>query len=350
MPSLFVRFNNTTQDAVASDIRQNGGAIDYISPILPILAYSGEEGIADVLRANHAIEYIVEAPEDGNLLEDGHLNSNMTPLQLVPKVDHTTLRQVGTGWGTTVAVLDAGISEEWAKEHFDFTGNGSSPVIDHGNKVGSIIKRYSRGSRIVSVKVAQYFNGVKAIDVLNGINFAVNTLQADIINLSVGFQRSACQGVSCPLCDHVNAYAQQGKVLFVTAAGNDGGEGTIDCPGKAFESVTVGAITQTSNEIAAYSSKGHEGQRKPNILSSGSIYFNGIYDEGTSYSTPVVTGVCASLFDKIKKPAELKDLIYSTAQDLHKPFHHQGFGLMNVDRILEVLADGESVTQSEGQG
>lgn len=91
--------------------------------------------------------------------------------------------------------------------------------------------------------------------------------------------------------------------------------------------------------------------KKPNILTAGSIYYNGEYSEGTSYSTPIVTGVLAAV--KSRKPlssSQMKDLLYSTADDIDQPFHHQGFGLMNLDRIMEVISDGENNSQIEGQG
>ncbi|AHC22710.1 S8 family peptidase [Paenibacillus polymyxa] len=339
------------KDLIVDEINELGGYVEYSSPILPIIAFSGNEEMKDQIEKMFDLDYIMVAPEDGKLQEEGMLTANFSPLQIVPKIDASKTRNANChGWGVEVAVLDSGMSESFIKEHHDFTGYGSTPAIHHGNKVANIIKRFARGSNIISCKVAHNPSGIKMIDVLRAVDFVMNSTNARIINMSLGFGEDIAED-KCPLCESVNAYSRmKDDVVFVVAAGNEGKEGTISRPGKAQEAVTVGAITDKGDAVARYSSKGLPNENKPNILTSGSIYYNQEYDDGTSYSTPIITGVIAALASNNSKPtlSKIKDTLYETADDIQAPRHHQGFGVMNLDRILEVLNYGESNSQVEG--
>ncbi|MGE7718060.1 S8 family peptidase [Priestia megaterium] len=347
---------NAQLEVIIGEIVALGGRIAYESPIMPLIAFESNEKVKSILEKQYELNYIIDSPEDGNLMESGDevmgsLSSTFTPLQIVPKVDFASVRSAGcTGWGVTVAVLDSGISESFVKDHYDFTGTGSMPKVHHGNAVGNIIKRFARGSNIISCKVTQELTGMKLIDVLKGIDHAVNC-GANVINMSLGFEIPSCKkGEGCPICDVVNTYSQLTDVLFVVSAGNGGSEGSITCPGNAQEAITVGSIDERSKAVARHSSKGQPGSNKPNILTSGTIYYNNDYDLGTSFSAPIVTGVSVAVKSKkAYSSAEIKDLIYSTAEDIHVPTHHQGFGLMDLNRILEVVTDDKIDNQAERQ-
>ena len=352
MGTYILKFRNKLTDSVVDSIRFHGVEIEYISPVLPIIAFQGEQHTVGIIRKQIAYDYLIEVPEQGSFLEHGSLTSHFTPLNIIPKVDTSRLRSAGlTGWGVVVAILDSGISEEWVRERYDFTGFGSEPVIDHGNKVANIIKRFARGSRLISCKVGQNYHDLKLTDVLKAIDFAVSQ-QVHIINMSLGFVIPSCrQGQGCPLCDVVNYYAHHNGVLFVAAGGNDGVEGSIRCPGRSSEVITVGSIKQQSLAVADYSSKGLPGFNKPNILTSGSIYFDGKYDEGTSYSAPLITGISAALMTGNQMPvAEVKHLIFKSAEPIeHVPEHHQGFGVFNIEKLMEVLEYDKSNVKNKGQ-
>lgn len=348
---FYLRSNPNDIEAIISEIPTHGGQLEYVSPILPIIAYKADVDLTDRLTDKYELVKLQSIPV-GRVQEDliGSL-SQLTPLHINPKMDHVSLRNAGyTGWQKTIAILDSGVSEEWLKERYDFTGFGNDPYIEHGNKVANIIKRFARGATLISCKVTQS-GEVKGLDVLKAIDFAVNDLKADIINMSLGFQVAHCDGTSCAICQTVSAYANRDNVLFVVAAGNEYIEGTICCPGKAAESITVGATGKTNDEVAAYSSKGMPGSMKPNILSSGSIVYNGKPDSGTSYSAPIVTGVSAAIMSGHSQmgPADIKNLLYSNATDIEQPSHHQGFGVMDVNEMLEVLSNGSGNGQSSGQ-
>jgi len=352
MATFILKFRQKSTDSIIKSIQFFGGEIEYVSPVLPIIAFQSDQQTVRRIREHVACDYLFKAPDHGSLLEHGSLTSHYTPLNIVPKVDASRLRSAGlTGWGVVVAILDSGISEEWVRERHDFTGFGSQPVIDHGNKVANIIKRFARGSRLISCKVGQNYHDLKLTDVLKAIDFAISQ-QVHVVNMSLGFEIENCRrGHGCPLCDVVNYYTHHNGVLFVAAGGNDGEEGSIRCPGRSFEVITVGSIKQQSLAVADYSSKGLPGFNKPNILTSGSIYFDGKYDEGTSYSAPLIAGVSAALMTGAQMSvAKVKQLLYTSAERIERvPEHHQGFGVFSIEKLMEVLENEKSIAASEGQ-
>lgn len=344
--------HNLGENSIISDfISSNGGTIEYSSPVLPIMGVKIADNIKEKLENQFDLEYIIEEPV-GTLQEtEGSISSiPKNTLTIVPSLRFNELRNSNvncTGWGTTVAVLDSGINESWVAEHHDYTGYGSAAVFDHGTKVANIIKGAAPGSRILSFKICQD-NRVPATNFLNALDLAIS--KAHILNLSIGFDTPCSPDRPCGICETVNYYAQNNGNLFVVAAGNHGTENSIQCPGKSQEAITVGSIKPYSKELASYSSRGVAGIKKPNILSSGTIYFNQELDEGTSFSTPIIAGVSAALFAKLAHSApKMKSILYSATIDLGLPEHHQGFGLLDLDKTLEVYLNDQSNDQSKGQ-
>ncbi|OZI12181.1 hypothetical protein CEW92_06770 [Bacillaceae bacterium SAS-127] len=334
---------------IENTIERNGGFIVYSSPVFPIMGVSINKETKIEIEETFDLEYIIKDP-DGQLQNlDGTITSTKkNHLQIVPSLNFQELRNSNyVGWTTTVAVLDSGINESWVSEHTDLTGYGSTAVFDHGTKVANIIKAAAPGARILSYKVCQH-EKVKGTAVLSAIDQAVT--KADIINLSIGFDVDCKPDHLCPFCEYVNYYTQNSGKLFVVAAGNKGKEDSIQCPGKSQEAITVAAIKPYSQALADYSSRGVPGIKKPNILTSGTIYFNQVMDEGTSFSTPAITGVCASFFPYVSKNvSEMKSRLYSSAIDIGLPEHHQGFGLLDLEKLLEVFKNDQSDDQSKGQ-
>ncbi|CAI8939305.1 S8 family peptidase [Bacillus sp. IT-13CA1] len=350
MNNFFVRFSNECdREEIMGTILARDGKVVYSSPVLPIIEATMDEDIIYTLKESFLIDYITEKPI-GSIAEfSGELTGIRNRLRIIPGLDLQKLRNSNfTGWGTTVAVLDSGVSASWVSEHHDYTGYGSNPSIDHGTKVASLIKEASPGSKIVSHKVC-HGPEVNLTCVLQALDEAVK--HADIINLSLGFDIKECKKETpCALCESVNFYAQNMKILFVTAAGNKWGEDSIQCPGKAQETITVSSVKAYTEEVADYASKGIPGIMKPNILTSGSIYFNNNHDEGTSFSAPIISGVSAAIYDVLNRDiTNIKSILYTTAKDLGLPKHYQGFGLLDLDKLLEVVINDQGNSQSEGQ-
>ena len=183
-----------------------------------------------------------------------------------------------------------------------------------------------------------------------------------VANISLG-------GLDTPEQDLVEAALEQltaeRGVLFVVAAGNSGGDGTIASPGSSDSALTVGAVTK-SDDLATFSSRGPrvgDFALKPDITGPGVsiVAANGkdsafgtpgeahVAMSGTSMATPHVAGAAAILAQKHPTwtPAQLKAALMGSAKT--NPaigVHAQGAGRVDVPNTLAqtVLAETPSIS------
>ena len=122
--------------------------------------------------------------------------------------------------------------------------------------------------------------------------------------------------------------------------------------------VAVGAITP-NGFIAGFSSRGpaKDGRVKPDVVAKGTSQYStlpgnsyGIL-QGTSMSSPVITGISALIVEQYRKtfngqspsPQQIKTLIVEGADDLGNPGpdYTYGFGLANAQAAIDlIIADG----------
>jgi hypothetical protein len=120
--------------------------------------------------------------------------------------------------------------------------------------------------------------------------------------------------------------------------------------------ITVGAVDNTlAHNIASFSSRGptHDGRVKPDVVAKGVSVYSTVPTStylainGTSMSTPVVSGISALLVEQWRKsfaganptPVMLKTLLIHGAQDLGNPGpdYEYGFGLVNAQASVDVI-------------
>ncbi|MBU0599302.1 S8 family serine peptidase [bacterium] len=242
------------------------------------------------------------------------------------------------GAGIYISILDSGIFlqdlglEYSVALHKDFTREGLQDDIPHGTIIYKIIQSIAPESSMLIGKVVNRFGEIDEIAVFQGLEWSYQN-KAHIINLSLGFPRR-CQG-DCWLCQYVNALVDNG-VYVVSAAGNWGlEEGSISCPGNAIKSITVGA--SEDGKVANYSSRGFVSQEKPDLLAPGSFSIGKFKIMGTSISTPIITGTLASLFSKYQDKEWVINSMKQSCKDLGYRRNEQGYGLLNIHKLLEVL-------------
>ena len=176
-----------------------------------------------------------------------------------------------------------------------------------------------------------------------------DSVGADIINSSIGYNFYDAPFDNYRLCDldgqtalisrTASLLARKGIVLC-NSAGNSG-MGTwkkITVPADAFDILTVGAVDQRGVN-AAFASVGptQDGRVKPDVvaLGSGTVLISGrsslVQDMGTSYSTPVVCGLVACLWQGLrdKTALELMELIRKSASQYQQPNNIYGYGIPN---------------------
>lgn len=280
------------------------------------------------------------------------------------------------GKGIGIAVMDTGISP-----HDDFTKNGNriiafkdilkdriSPYDDngHGTHVAGIIagdgfcsnKKYcgiAPKSNIISVKVLDNKGNGDVSDVILGINWIINNKEKyniRIVNISVGSLSKNKMEEESILVRGVNSLWDNGLVV-VTAAGNNGpSKNSISTPGISRKVITVGAsddyitVKFMGNRMKNYSGRGptYSCIVKPEVIAPGSNIISCTnaktgytLKSGTSMATPIVSGVIALLLEKYPymTPKDVKLKIYDTSKDLGLPKSQQGWGLIDVKKLLE---------------
>ena len=217
----------------------------------------------------------------------------------------------------------------------DFTGEGVYDYALHGTLVAKIISSVATGSSLLNVKAVDRYGDVDEIVVFQSLEWSFDN-SADIANLSLGFQRE-CRG-DCWLCQFVDVLVERGMTI-VAAAGNWGPSGdTISCPGNSARAVTVGATEAGS--VAPYSSRGRYDQVKPDLVAPGTIEIGRFRFNGTSISTPMVSGILASLYGAYDPQKVLSSLSIGCV-DLGSPRNQQGYGQIDARKILEVLGHGK---------
>jgi serine protease AprX len=176
-----------------------------------------------------------------------------------------------------------------------------------------------------------------------------------VVNISVGAKPNLEQRQKKRLILGAESLWDAG-IAVVASAGNDGPErGSIASPGDSRKIITVGAYEEIRRgrtrmgQRWKYSGRGPSDTCivKPDLVAPGlGIISCGRIDKekkayveksGTSMATPIVSGAAALAMEKYPgiTNEEFVRLLSLTATDLGEPWNKQGFGMLNVRRLLE---------------
>lgn len=292
-----------------------------------------------------------------------------------------------------VAILDTGISL-----HQDFLENGENKRIiafkdilnnrteiyddnGHGTHVAGIVGgngSMSKGKycgvapkcKFVIVKVLNYKGDGNISDVLAGLQWVIDHQEMyniRIVNISVGTSNKETVDENSLLVKAVDAVWNHGMVVVVAAGNNGPGPMSISTPGISRKVITVGssddniAVELYGNKVTDYSGRGPTCAciKKPDIVAPGSNivscnatknysrfrsspFFKNDYmlytvKSGTSMATPIVSGAIALLLGAYPNMTnkEVKMKLRSNSKDLGYGWEKQGWGLLNIPRLLE---------------
>lgn len=297
------------------------------------------------------------------------------------------------GHGVGVAIVDTGIClhKDFAEggnrvvAFKDFINGRKDPYDDngHGTHVAGIIggNGYSSKGKYIGiapncnfiiVKVLDHRGDGNISDVLAGLQWIIdNRIKYNIrvVNISVGTSAKDTLDENSLLVQGVNAVWDSG-IIVVVAAGNNGPDSmSISTPGISRKVITVGSSDDNVPvEVFGSKSKDYSGRgptpyciKKPDIVAPGSNIIScninritgrgrasnqrfGTADypmmytikSGTSMATPVVSGAIALLLGAYPElnNKEVKLKLRDSAVDLGQRWEKQGWGLLNVRRLL----------------
>ncbi len=283
------------------------------------------------------------------------------------------------GSGVTIAVLDTGMSGHpdlmgRAVCFRDFVGHRNL-IYDnngHGTHICGILCGSGRlsagqyrgmapGAKLVVGKVLDEKGDGCTETMLEGLNWVLQMkgkYRIKILNISIGIGDLDEWEKERALRDKIEEVWESG-ILVVCAAGNKGpGDNTISSVGRSIRVVTVGChdgsyAKNQSGRCETYSGRGISGSpvRKPDLVAPGTDIvscnanyrgFTGknknayIAKSGTSMATPVVSGAAALVFQKYPDMTneKCKQKLQFSATDLGIPWNQQGWGMLNVERLL----------------
>lgn len=297
-----------------------------------------------------------------------------------------------TGAGVTVAVIDTGIDtshpdlEDRVVDRVDLVGDGEAvdgagggatdeseySVIDgsgHGTHVASVLAGTGAASdgqytgvapeaSIVDVRALDEHGSGHAETLVDGIEYAVEEAEVDVIALSLGYRGEGSEAIA-----EAVRWANDQGIVVVASAGNVGDARSISTPGQTPGAITVGAVDDEGS-IAPYSSRGPTigGALKPDLVAPGASVpgaraagiGNAIDDDGyyrtrsgTSAAAPQVAGTVALLLetDPTLTSDEIRARLTSTARPTEAHAYEQGSGVLQIERALDpdVVADDATV-------
>ncbi|MBS3775818.1 MAG: S8 family serine peptidase [Bacteroidales bacterium] len=284
------------------------------------------------------------------------------------------------GDNMVIAVLDAGFRNvdklpvfQYIRQNNQILGTrdfaeNDSQVYDthsHGTMVLSLMAGYIPEVYIGTAPEAEYWllrtevGGseylIEEYNWIAGAEFA-DSAGTDIINSSLGYttfddstQNHTFQdmnGETTPISKAASMAASKG-MLVVSSAGNQGNEiwQYISAPADADSIISVGSV-DPNGKYAFFSSTGptYDGRIKPELAAQGisnvvqNVDSSFIMTHGTSFSTPIVSGLAACLWQKFPELSniELKEKLIRNANQYASPDSLLGYGIPNFARAGDI--------------
>jgi len=205
-----------------------------------------------------------------------------------------------------------------------------------------------------------------ASQVMAGLQQAVSE-GADVVSESYGFEALPSSQIA-ELLESVNAAMEQAGVVVVEAAGDSGSSGTVAAPASDPNVIDVAGTNDLRLFAQAYGYQGWEDDSMATLSSGGTAPQGDVVDlaapanaglapvgagadpplptevfGGTSQAAPFVAGAAADVIQAYRDthggatptPAQVKEILTSTATDIGADADQQGAGLVNVYAAVE---------------
>lgn len=325
---------------------------------------------------------------------DTHITAQMQRASELIELTYAQEQEI-YGESIGVAIVDTGICmhKDFTEGgnrilgFYDLIHGRTEPYDDngHGSHVAGIIGGngfLSKGRycgvapkcNLIGVKVLDHKGDGNISDVLAGLQWIIDNkekYQIRVVNISVGTTSKDTMDENSILVKGVNAVWDAGIAVVVAAGNNGPSPMTISTPGISRKIITVGSsddritVELFGNKTMDYSGRGPTAAciKKPDLVAPGSniiscgtmrnyqrFHYNLINNpksdssylmyavkSGTSMATPIVSGAIALLLSKYPSltPKEVKLKLKSSTIDLGYPRSKQGWGLLNIPKLLQ---------------
>lgn len=314
------------------------GYAEYIEPVQPVITFEATYNDAYYTKQKYMSLMNIE-----NLDEDSE-----------------TLNEVKIG------IIDSGIYQE----HPDFADTRFGQGYNYVENSTDTTDKYGHGTNVAGIIGATANNGIGIAGIapaavivpyvtvtvddegefIGGSNALVKCIKkaADdgckVINMSVGIEEES------RMLEEAVKYAERKGVIMVSAAGNYGGTETEDIyiyPASYDNVISVGAVNN-SLALTYYSQRN---DKINTVAAIGSLYSttkSGGYAfiAGTSFATPVITGIMARIAAKYPDMTaqEAVEAVKAATMDLDDAGRdYTGYGLLMADEIINYVESKNSV-------
>lgn len=269
------------------------------------------------------------------------------------------------GANVNVYIIDSGIQTEHpefenrAFHGKDFTGEGPGDTNGHGTHVAGIVgsKTYGVAKQVTLVEVKTLDkSGQGSLSViLSAIEYAVNHRKklrvAGVANLSLG-------AIKNTVLNRVIDAACETGLVAVVAAGNLNVDACLSLPASSERAITVGAIDDSTFDIADFSNWGKCVDIFTSGVSIASVDIAGLhgpqYLSGTSMLSPIIAGLVANMlsgdasaFDVKTELLEMGLVNVMSWRSLRGKRHTPNLVAYNGLDPLEVDSDSDSSSDEE---
>lgn len=315
------------------------------------------------LFAAYGIYDLVREVRGAYTSEYSRTYSRAAGMMMCPAFDSLRL----SGRGVRIGVLDAGFgglrTDRWTRNlHVvawrDFTGGDDAAffddAFDHGTTVcaniggfsGDTIRGLAFAAEYYLVKTdradtepraeeQQFIRGVEWL-LSQGVDVISSSLSYTCFDDFDGYTPAMLDGRTSTLSRYLDSLlAARPGLVFVQSAGNEGDKAWkyISFPADVRRAITVGSCDFDGKSRFHSSALGHEQADciKPDFAVPASPM-------GTSFSTPVITGLCACLLELRKMPRDsLIDLLHASGTQASDPDRETGYGVPQTDVLLQLL-------------
>lgn len=246
--------------------------------------------------------------------------------------------------------------------YYDDNGHGTHILgiaAGDGRQSDGKYRGVAPGAHLLVVKVLDSKGNGDVRHVLRGVEYLLKYYQyygIRIVNISMGGFGGDGMGEDSALVRGVERLWDAGLVVLAAAGNNGPKPMTIATPGVSRKLITVGCSDdETHVEISGRMIRNYSGRGptkdcicKPDLVAPGSgiISCNRlrrpgdapyISKSGTSMSTPRVAGAIACLLEKYPylSNVQVKLKLRESCRELDLPFEKQGWGELDIDRLLQ---------------
>lgn len=301
------------------------------------------------------------------------------------QINATLLHNFGyTGQGVTIAVMDAGFNnlEHECFENmniiasYDFVNNdnnvddeGDLGSGNHGTQTLSAIGGFKEGSLVSPAFEASFIlaktentytelpveedNWIAALEWADSIGVDITSTSLSYIDFDAPYDFYTWEdmdGNTTKITIAADLAVSKG-ILVVNSMGNNGyhdTHNTIGAPADGDSVFAIGSVNSTGTR-SYFSGVGNtiDGRIKPDVMAMGQSVVTAStsnitsysYSNGTSFSCPLVTGVCAQLlsYNPNLTPMEIMDALRSTASQHDNPNREYGYGIVDALAAYESL-------------